>query len=215
MSLSRITFEESAPSPYAGFWRRLGASVVDTLILLPGLFVLAWMFWPPSYVGANQFQFSAGFYVLGGLMIAGYRVGFESSLYQATLGKQALGIMVTDLGGHLITPKTALIRNWTWWAGSLLEIIDILFGATAAFGGAGFFGFFGAIAITVSCVMVAFTERKQGAHDIMAGCLVVRKGARFEPPPPGSRPPGLRPPGPAEAKPLRGAGALPTRPLDR
>ncbi len=117
----------------------------------------------------------------------------------------ALGIMVTDMGGRLITPKTALIRSWVYWGGSVLAIIDILFGATAAFGGTGFFEFFGAIGVTVSCVMVAFTERKQGAHDIMAECLVVRKGAKFEPPPPG------------HAKPtrLQGAGTLPTRPTDR
>ncbi len=189
MSESRVSYQEAAPSPYAGFWRRTGASVIDALILIPGILVLAWMFWPPSYGYSNQFRFSAGFYFFNGLLIAAYRVGFESSLYQATLGKQALGISVTDLNGRLITPKTALIRSWVYWMVSLLEIIDILFGATTAFGGFGFFAFFGSAAIMVSCVMVAFTERKQGAHDIMAECLVVRKGAKFEPPPPGSPPP--------------------------
>lgn len=79
MSESRVSYQESAPSPYAGFWRRTGASVIDTLILLPGIFVLAWMFWPPNYLGANNFQFSAGFYLLNGLLIAAYRVGFETS----------------------------------------------------------------------------------------------------------------------------------------
>lgn len=118
--------------------------------------------------------------------------------------------MVTDLNGHLITPKTALIRSWVYWGASAVAIVDILFGATTAIGGAGFFGFFGAIALTVSCVMVAFTERKQGAHDIMADCLVVRKGAKFEPPPPGPPPPG-------RAKPTRiqGTGASPARSPDQ
>lgn len=177
---------------------------------MPGIFLLAWMFWPPTYGYGNQFRFSAGLYFLSGLMIAAYRAGFESSLYQATLGKQALGIMVTDLNGRLITPKTALNRSWVYWAGSLLEIIDILFGATKAFGGFGFFAFFGSIAITVSCVMIAFTGRKQGAHDIMADCLVVRKGAKFELPPLGSPLPSQ-----AKPKPIRGTGALPARPLDQ
>ncbi len=210
MSESRVSYQESGPSPYAGFWRRAGASVIDTLILVPVVLFLMWMFWSLSYEYSNQFRLSAGFYVLYGLLVAAYRVGFESSLYQATPGKMAMDIMVTDLNGNLITPKTALIRGWVHWAGSVLAIVDILFGATTAFGGAGFFEFFGAIAITVSCVMVAFTERKQGAHDIMADCLVVRKGAKFEPPPPGSPPSG-----PAKPKPTLGTGALPAGPRTR
>ncbi len=34
--------------------------------------------------------------------------------------------------------------------------------------------------VVLSCLAAAVTKRKQAAHDIMAGCLVVRKSAKFE-----------------------------------
>ena len=40
--------------------------------------------------------------------------------------------------------------------------------------------------VVLSCLAAAFTKRKQAAHDIMAGCLVVRKGAKFEMQAPGA-----------------------------
>jgi uncharacterized RDD family membrane protein YckC len=51
--------------------------------------------------------------------------------------------------------------------------------------------YFGMILSTMICfigfIMVAFTEKKQGLHDILAGALVVKDGAVTsypEPPPP-------------------------------
>ena len=73
----------------------------------------------------------------------------ESSSKQATLGKMVLGIVVTDAGGNRISFGRALGRN-------LAKIIsDIIL----------FIGHF----------MVAFTEKKQGLHDLIAGTLVVVK----------------------------------------
>jgi uncharacterized RDD family membrane protein YckC len=182
MSESRITFEESTPSPYAGFWRRTGASTIDTLIVLPIMAFLLWLFVSAGPRGRDLLDFLAGYYILTGVLLLAYRVYFETSRHQATLGKMALKIVVTDLDGHPITPKRALVRSWVYWAGSLLAIVDILFGTMTTVGGMGAFMFAGTVAITISCVMVAFTERKQGGHDFMADCLVMRKGAKFETP---------------------------------
>ena len=210
MSEMRVRFEESAPSPYAGFWRRVGASAIDGLILLPIGLVLLWMFWPPDYVSGGTFRLSPVAYIIGALVAWGYNAGMESSSHQATLGKKALDILVTDLDGRPIDLQTATLRNWIDWLPSVAILFDLSFRSWRVLAGNGFFSTLGWIAVAVSCGMVAFTVRKQGWHDIMAGCLVVRKGARFEPPQPGSPPPG-------HAKPTRiqGAGALPTRPLDR
>ncbi|MER3416968.1 MAG: hypothetical protein C4297_12250 [Gemmataceae bacterium] len=73
----------------------------------------------------------------------------ESSRTQATLGKMALGITVTDLEGNRIGFGKATGR---------------------------FFGkIISALIFYIGFVMAAFTEKKQGLHDMMAGCLVVNK----------------------------------------
>jgi uncharacterized RDD family membrane protein YckC len=73
----------------------------------------------------------------------------EISPKQATLGKQALGIVVTDLNGKRISFVKATIRYFS-------RIIS-------------------AIILFIGYIMAAFTEKKQALHDIIAGTLVVNK----------------------------------------
>jgi uncharacterized RDD family membrane protein YckC len=73
----------------------------------------------------------------------------ESSSKQGTLGKIALGIKVTDLSGNAISFGRATARHF----GKILSTIILLAGY----------------------LMVAFTAKKQGLHDMIAGCLVVNK----------------------------------------
>ncbi|MEP7128319.1 MAG: RDD family protein [Chitinophagales bacterium] len=73
----------------------------------------------------------------------------ESSHRQATLGKSALGIKVTDLNGNRISFLNATGRYF----GKILS--GLIFG--------------------IGYIMIIFTEKKQGLHDILAGTLVVRK----------------------------------------
>src|SRR5688572_869210 len=87
------------------------------------------------------------------LLMAGlYYVGFESSPLQGTPGKLAMSIKVTDLDGEQIGAGRALGR----YVGKILSWMIL---------GIGLF-------------MAAFTGRRQGLHDIMAGTLVARR--RFE-----------------------------------
>jgi hypothetical protein len=71
----------------------------------------------------------------------------ESSTKQGTLGKMALGIKVTDLNGNRIDFSKASGRYF----GKIIS----------------------SIILCIGYIMVAFTQKKQGLHDIMAGCLVV------------------------------------------
>ena len=88
------------------------------------------------------------------LLPLSYFIYLESSPKQATIGKQFLNIKVVDLKGNRISPSTALIRN-------ISKIISfLLFG----------FGF----------IMVAFTEKNRGLHDIIAETLVVQNTASDE-----------------------------------
>ena len=77
-----------------------------------------------------------------------YYVAMTGRPLQATLGKMALSIRVTDLAGQRISFLRAIGRN-------LAKIIS------------------GAI-LLIGYIMAAFTERKQALHDIIAQCLVVR-----------------------------------------
>jgi uncharacterized RDD family membrane protein YckC len=75
-----------------------------------------------------------------------YYAILESSKNQATLGKIALRIAVTDLHGDRITFSRATLRFYA----KILVLITF------------FVGF----------IIVAFSRQKQGLHDIVAGCLM-------------------------------------------
>lgn len=134
------------PVEYAGFWRRVGAILIDGLII--GVVTT------PITLGLGGFDPSApGEYVRSGaypiVTIAQwlYFALMESSSKQATLGKMALGIRVTDLNGARIGFGRATGRYFA----------KILSG----------------LILGIGFLMAAFTEKKQALHDILAGTLVV------------------------------------------
>ncbi|MFK0735298.1 MAG: RDD family protein [Gloeotrichia echinulata GP01] len=88
-------------------------------------------------------------FVLGIVIAWLYYALLESSDQQATLGKQALGIIVTDLEGNKISFGRATGRYFSKWISSLI--------------------------FAIGYIMAAFTEKKQALHDIIAGTLVVKK----------------------------------------
>ena len=78
-----------------------------------------------------------------------YYAGMECSSSHATLGKMALGLRVVDAKGSPVTFGRASVR----FIGRILNTLLL---------GIGF-------------LLIAFTERKQGLHDIIAGTLVLRR----------------------------------------
>ena len=73
----------------------------------------------------------------------------ESSKFQGTLGKMALGIKVTDMNGGKLDFTKAFLRN-------LCKLISNF-------------------TLLIGYLMAGFTEKKQALHDMIAGTLVVRK----------------------------------------
>jgi uncharacterized RDD family membrane protein YckC len=122
-------------SPYAGFWARVGAYLIDLLVVLIPVVLLALI---P---------------ILGIILdIVGIWLYFalqESSERQATIGKRAVGIYVTDLQGRRISFGQATGRYF----GKIIS----------------------GLILYIGYIMVAFTEKKQGLHDMMAGTLVIRR----------------------------------------
>jgi hypothetical protein len=74
----------------------------------------------------------------------------ESSTWQATLGKKALGIVVVDSNGNRLTWGRATGRHF----GKIIS----------------------AIPMSIGFLLAAFTLRKQALHDMMAGTFVVNTG---------------------------------------
>src|ERR1700723_4279088 len=107
------------PSPYAGFWLRVVAHLIDDLLLGIGIAILALVAVAMVGVGSlrsmvegmngENFQMpgaliSAIFLlVLASILLVWlYNAGMESSQHQGTLGKMALGLIVTDSQGRPI-----------------------------------------------------------------------------------------------------------------
>jgi uncharacterized RDD family membrane protein YckC len=150
----------------AGFWRRFAAYTVDIVIVAVGGLVvevvlgllavgIATVFYSSPISGvyyAAQFRFAVIAQVLSWLIaLAGFWLYFslqESSSRQATLGKLLLAIRVADLQGDRVSFSRATGRT----AGKILSWL----------------------LCNVGFLMAAFTARRQGLHDIIAGTLVIR-----------------------------------------
>jgi uncharacterized RDD family membrane protein YckC len=143
---------------YGGFWIRFVAIIIDWI-------VLAFISWPirailfaimhvPHYRWGPYYDGNIGplFAVVPALVGANtviywlYEALMMSSTWQATLGKKALGLRVTDEAGNRISFARASGRHFAKYI-------------SAAILGIGY-------------LMVAFTDRKRGLHDILAGTLV-------------------------------------------
>ena len=125
------------PTTYAGFWRRFAAFLVDAIILGIVGGVLSAIF--------GQNLASALNTLIGWL----YFAGFESSERQATIGKMALNIYVTDVDGRRISFVKATLRYFA-------KILS-------------------AIILFIGFILAAFTERKQALHDMIANTLVLSR----------------------------------------
>ncbi len=146
------------PTGPAGFWLRLAAWLIDGVVLGVAMGILSTVLGVVIGVAAAS-RGDAGKAMAGLAMIAiwavilvvywAYFAIMESSSQQATLGKLALGLAVTDLRGQ----RLGLGR------------------ATGRF----FAKFLSGIPLYLGFVLAAFTERKQALHDLVAGTLVVRR----------------------------------------
>jgi uncharacterized RDD family membrane protein YckC len=147
---------------YAGFWLRFVAWIIDRIVLqfagailtLPlagSIGIRELMRTNPSTpedlipLIATMRKFFLIILVLEWL----YYALLESSVWQATLGKKALGLEVTDLVGVRITFGRATGRYF-----------------------ARYISFF---TLGIGYLMAGFTEKKQALHDMIAGTLVIRK----------------------------------------
>ncbi len=148
---------------FAGFWIRFLAHMIDGFIttiisLMVFLIGMALFFNDLSDMNMNGDNFTLHNYfslflldLLALAVVVVYSAVFESSKWQATPGKKAVGIIVTDLNGERISLARAFCRYFA----KLLSFMTF------------FVGF----------LISLFTKKKQALHDKIAGTLVLVKPA--------------------------------------
>jgi uncharacterized RDD family membrane protein YckC len=171
-SLSGATFATTTPSPYiatgpsalvhsqssgyGGFWVRFIAAIIDGIVVqavvMPVAFVVGLVIGVAgaalnSGQGPNMAAIAIGG-VFGLFASWLYEAFMESSARQATLGKMALGMRVTDLQGNRISFAQATARHFCKYISAMILMIGY--------------------------IIAGFTERKQALHDMIAGTLVRR-----------------------------------------
>jgi uncharacterized RDD family membrane protein YckC len=159
-----------AVTDYAGFWLRFVAYVIDSLILgIPICAIVLIILVLTGALGAlHNMDVSDPSHAMVGMLGVGiigmyfgilsiaivgawlYYAYCESSTWQGTLGKKALGLIVTDLDGRPVTFGRASGRFFS-------KIIT------------------GLIPFGIGYIMAGFTARKQALHDMIASCLVLRR----------------------------------------
>jgi uncharacterized RDD family membrane protein YckC len=131
---------------HAGFWRRSLAFMIDAIIL--GTFALVIVIWFKlrAEQGSGQSALSA---VLPLALILIYMPALWASPMQATAGQRICALRVIDAidGGRI-----SFMRG-------LLRVLGMMLSG---------------LILGIGFLMAAFTERKQGLHDLIAGTYVVK-----------------------------------------
>jgi len=150
----------------AGFWKRTAAYVIDAVVVTIAAQIVQ-MVLMVAFFGMNMSSFTsnpetlfsnasgllflASIYLFPLILFGIYYAGFHASSKQATLGKMAVGIKVVRSDGRRISLGRGIGRFFAFLLSGLLLYIGYL--------------------------MAAFTERKQGLHDMICDTLVVDRWA--------------------------------------
>lgn len=159
----------SSIHPYAGFWKRFAAYLIDGVVLaIPMLLlfiplVVYFIYTIGSLEGADESiklaaeirarQLTSVAQLISFILPLVYFAWMESSRLQATLGKMLLGIKVVDANGQRMTFWHAFGRN----AGKIIS----------------------GIILNIGYFMAGATRKKQALHDQLANAYVVDKN--FQP----------------------------------
>jgi len=135
---------------YGGFWKRVIAYLIDAFIIaFPVTMIFGTVI--PEVLKTENIEVTTVTVSMPQIimLVASwvYFAGLESSAWQATIGKKMLGMKVTDAEGERINFVKASIR----YVSKILSSFILMIGF----------------------IMVAFTTKKQGLHDFIAGTTVV------------------------------------------
>ena len=155
---------------YAGFWQRVAAAVIDSLVLLPVLIVPFALMWDdlmrevdrsietgtevdPSHLVSQVFVWT----LVVSVLVAVYHV-LMIGRWNATVGKFALGIRVRKTDGTEAAWREAGLRPLLQLGISLLNLVPGV----------------GLLSI-LDYLWMLWDDQKQTLHDKIAGTIVVTK----------------------------------------
>jgi uncharacterized RDD family membrane protein YckC len=169
--METISYSNSPYYNYAGFWLRFAAYLIDYIIIgignivltIPAIAAIVWISGGFDRVedlkeifkdnNLQNFSLIIGIITLLSLFSFVFKwlyyALFESSKYNGTFGKIAVGIRVLDYQGNGISFGRASGRYFA-------RIITNL-------------------TLLIGYIMAGFTEQKQALHDMVAGCIVVKR----------------------------------------
>ncbi|MDA0701649.1 MAG: RDD family protein [Proteobacteria bacterium] len=162
--------EPSSPA-YAGFWRRVLAYLVDMALIGIPWTAITWFVAPeafrpgPDGEPVTMTMIAVVVQVAGVVVWILYKGLLEGGGSGATVGKRIVGLRVRTATGEVLGFWCAIYRAWPYWMPSLVML-------ASAYRGPIFLAV--CVVVLISYLFVAFTPRKQGLHDMMAKCLVVR-----------------------------------------
>jgi uncharacterized RDD family membrane protein YckC len=133
---------------YVGFWRRLGATFLD-VIILSILLTLGTAFTALLKLIAPVFVICFLQEICSLMLLFLYYPLLESSKFQGSIGKQILGMKVVDKEGQRIKFWRALVRQFS-------KVLSFIAAGT---------GFF----------MIAFMDKKRGFHDLLVDTYVIER----------------------------------------
>ncbi len=133
---------------YVGFWPRVGATLIDSILILVITLPLLLMIYGEQYFASESFVQGPADVIISWILPAVAVIWFWSAM-QATPGKMAVGAKIVD-------SRTGNIPSTGQWIGRYLAY------------------FLSAIPLCLGYIWVAFDPKKQGWHDKLAGTVVVR-----------------------------------------
>jgi len=137
---------------YVGFWPRVGATIIDTLLLGVIIWPILTAFYGEAYWAGEQFVQGSMDFILSWVFPAVAIILFWVAR-QATPGKMAVSAKIVDAKtGSAPTTGQCIGRYFSY--------------------------FLAGLPLGLGIIWVAFDGRKQGWHDKLAGTVVVRQKNR-------------------------------------
>lgn len=148
--LPRSTMNDVLEREYVGFWSRVWASVIDSLIAMAIIVPLLWAVYGRDHFSSQVLIAGPADFLISWVLPAVAVLAFWIAR-QATPGKMAISATIVDeKTGRAPSKKQFVIR----YLGYYLAAFPLLLGL----------------------IWVAFDKKKQGWHDKLAGTVVVRSG---------------------------------------
>lgn len=151
MDESTETRGSAAEARFGGFWIRVGAYIIDVFVLVVPFLLISTLVLPPvkpPFTPKELLVAELLSWLLAMLLWWLYYGVLESSAWQATVGKKAVGLQVVDENSQRLSFGRASGRFFAKLISSAILCIGFL--------------------------MVGWTEKKQGLHDLVATTFVTK-----------------------------------------